>query len=321
MMTLATARAKFVNQATKTGDPYAADVLENINSVMERFQTMGKWKSCFVEIALTVYDGVVTLPRHCQSMMFYRKNNAPIAIKNQWFEWLQFGLGFREVDKCMSFAFDQGSRFCSFRDFAAPRKLRAKAMSGDDATIAVVFQGTTADGRRVYTDEPPATHPVNGAKVTLSGGVGTTTELFAAFEGFSKPATHDYVEIWTVNPVDSSDETLIALYEPGEIAPQYRRYKVGPLEGTDTMHAICKLQYVPLASDMDMLFPSNTGAIKNGLLALSFEDQAELEKSDGYWARAFGILNSELAQERGGANAPVVFNFDGGRQPKIGAMM
>jgi len=321
MMTLKTARQRFARLSAKSGDPYDAEVLTNLNGVLEQFQTKGLWKACFVEIALTAYDGIVTLPRQCQSMMFFRKNTSPMRIRNQWFEWLQFGLGFREADKAIGGIFDQGSRFCSFRDFAEPRKLRVKALGAGDATIEVTLQGTTSDGRRIYSTDAQATHPVNGEVLTLVAGTKDTTATFATFEGFSKPVTHDYVEIWTVDPDDATDETLIAVYEPGEEAPQYRRYKVGTIGASETMNAICKLQFVPLASEMDMLLPDNGNAIEMGLMARNFDLESEPERGEAYWAKAFGILNAELARERGGANAPVVFDFDGGRQPKIGAMM
>lgn len=319
MMTLKQGRTALWKAVKNAGDPYSPEVLETINLVQERFYTMGKWKGSYVEVQLTEYDGVVTLPRQCQSMLFYRQNNWPTGIKNQWFEWQKWGVGYREPDSRCNLveSFDQGPGFCSFRDFSSPRKLRIKALDVDDSIIVVTFQGTDSDGRRIYTTDNQATHPINGEQVTCVAGTGDTDFIFKRFTGFIKPVTHGYVEIWTINPDDNSDETLIAVYEPGETVPDYRRYKVGNI-GENAIWGLCKLKFVPLASEQDMIIPSNIGALKNGILALQLEDSGSgAQDTEYYWGKAYEILNAELAQERGGAKAPVVIDFGSMGQRKV----
>lgn len=320
MMTLKQGRTALWKSIKNAADPYDPIVLETINLVQERFYTMGKWKGAYVEVQLTEYDGVTTLPRQCQSLLFYRQNNWPTAIKNQWFEWQNWGVGYREADNNCNLveAFDKGPGFCSFRDFSEPRQLRVKALDGSDATITVTFQGTDEDGRRIYTDDSYATHPINGEQVTCVAGVGDTAETFATFTGFIKPVTHGYIEVWTINPDDNSDETLIGLYEPGEEVPDYRRYKVGNIGTNTSIFGLCKLKFVPLASEQDLIIPSNIGALKYGIRALQMEDQAASSNDIDYnWGKAFQILNAELAQERGGAKAPPVINFGSMGQCKV----
>lgn len=317
MVTVKTARQQVYGLIRKANDAYDPLVLDSINAVLERFHTMGKWKGSFVEVALTSYDGVITLPRQCETLLFFRKNSAPYLIKSQWFEWLQWGIGYRSQDHNLNHSYDQGSGFCSFRDFAEPRKLRVKTVSSEDNAISVTFQGIESNGRKIYTEDTEATHPVNGETVTLSGSSGDTTNTFANFTGFIKPVTHQYIEVWTINPDDNSDETLIGLYEPGEEVADYRRYKVGTHDDTVTLYGLCKLRYMSVASEQDLIIPPNMGALKNGIMALQFEEATEIELANQYWGQAFAILNSALNQDRGGANAPLVIDYSGARQRNV----
>lgn len=322
MITLKQARQATWKNIKGASDPYDPLVLETLNLVQERFYTMGKWKGSYVEVTLTEYDGVTTLPYRCQSLLFYRQNSWPTEIKNQWFEWQNWGVGYREADGCnLIEAFDKGPGYCSFRDFSEPRQLRIKTLEAADATISVTFQGTDSDDKRIYTTDAYATHPINGEVVACVAGEGDTTFTFKTFTGFVKPVTRGYVEVWTINPDDNSDETLIGQYEPGEEVPDYRRYKVGNAtqsNPTNVIYGLCKLRYTPLASEVDMVIPSNIGALKNGIMALQFEDSADgAQNTEYYWGKAFQILNAELSQERGGAKAPPVINFGSMGQRKV----
>lgn len=322
MMTLKQARKDLWKVVRGAGDPYDPLVLETLNKVLQTFHMNGKWKGSYVEVVLTEYDGVTTLPRQCQSLLFYRQNSWPTAIKNQWFEWQNWGVGYREADGCnLIEAFDKGPGFCTFRDFSEPRQLRIKTFETEDATISATFQGTDDDDKRVYTTDPDAIHPINGETVTCVAGTADTTFTFKTFTGFVKPVTRGYVEVWTINPDDDSDETLIGQYEPGEEVPDYRRYKVGnatQTNPTNTIYGLCKLAYTPLASEMDFVIPSNPIALEYGILARQYDMSADGEKNASYyWGKAFQSLNAELSQERGGAKSPPVFDFGAMGQRKV----
>lgn len=319
-MILKQARKALYKSIREARDPYDPAVLETINLILERIYTMGKWKRGYVEVSLTQYDGQVTLPRYCQSLLFYRQNRFPCMIKNQWFEWQQWGCGYRdESQQNLIESYDKGAGYCSFRDFSSPRQLRVKALEAEDAEISVTLQGIDSNDQRIYTTDPYARHPINGEGVTLTAGTGDTTFTFKEFKGFVKPVTRGYIEVWTINPDTNADETMIAVYDPGEENPDYRRYKVGNVDQTHiTLHGLCKLKYTPLQSETDIVIPDNVGALKQAITALQFEDASDTDgNSDKYWAKCFQILNSELAQERGGAQAIPQLNMGAQGQHKI----
>lgn len=322
MITLKQARAQLWKRVATAADPYDPIVLETLNKVINTFFLYGKWKGMYVEVELTEYDGVTTLPRQCQSMLFYRQNRCPSVIKNRWFEWQQWGLGYREADgQNLIEAYDKGPGFCSFRDFSEPRQLRVKTFHEADTNLAVTFQGTDEDDLRVYTSDPSAIHPINGEVVICGGGIGDTSTTFKTFTGFIKPVSYGYVEVWTINPDNDADETLIGQYEPGEEVPDYRRYKVGnatQTNPTNTIYGLCKLQFTPLASETDLVIPANIIALEYGIVARQFDMSAEGESNANYyWGKAYQALDAELSQERGGAQAPPVINFGSMGQRKV----
>lgn len=319
-MILSQARKQLYKSIREARDPYDPVVLETINLILERIYTFGKWKRSYVEVSLNQYNGEVTLPRYCQSMLFYRQNRFPCMIKNQWFEWQRWGVGYRDGENCnLIESYDKGAGFCSFRDFSSPRQLRIKSLEAEDADISVTLQGIDDNDQRIYTTDPYARHPVNGEGVTLAAGIGDTDFTFKTFTGSIKPVTRGYIEVWTINPDDNSDETMIGVYDPGEEVPDYRRYKVGNVDQTNiTLYGLCKLKFVPLQSETDIVIPDNIGALKQAIAALQFEDAVDTDgNSDKYWAKCFSILNSELAQERGGAQAIPQLNMGAQGQRKI----
>ena len=65
----------------------------------------------------------------------------------------------------------------------------------------------------------------------------------------------------------------------------------------------CKRRYVDLTGDSDTVFPDNVGALKLGLMSLSYEDKGDLDRAEQYFAKALSLLNGESKESRGGAQA------------------
>jgi hypothetical protein len=81
-----------------------------------------------------------------------------------------------------------------------------------------------------------------------------------------------------------------------------RTYKImGRCNGDINLRLSCKRRYVPLDSDDDIVTPDNEGALKLGLMSLSYEDNNDLERAEQYFAKALSILNGEVREARGGA--------------------
>ena len=87
-----------------------------------------------------------------------------------------------------------------------------------------------------------------------------------------------------------------------ETVPAYTSYRVPEYATEVTMvRALCKLAFVPVVADTDIVYPSSIRALKMGLKAVAREDAEDTAEADGWWARGIQLLDSERAEQDDGA--------------------
>lgn len=79
-----------------------------------------------------------------------------------------------------------------------------------------------------------------------------------------------------------------------------KKYRLN-YEAPDEVIGLMQRRFVLLANEDDDVVPSNIGALKNGLMALNYEDQNDLERAAAYWTQAMNLLNNETEAARGAA--------------------
>lgn len=83
------------------------------------------------------------------------------------------------------------------------------------------------------------------------------------------------------------------------------RYKI--LQNVDsgtTLEAILKRRFVYVSSDSDEISPSNLGALKHALLAITYEDEGDIQRSTAFWDECYNILQSSKQINRAGVTNP-----------------
>jgi hypothetical protein len=118
--------------------------------------------------------------------------------------------------------------------------------------------------------------------LALANGTTNTTQQYTKLPEIQKVVTTNSVSLYSVDTT-TSVATLIANYAPGETIPNYRQYRLG--WGTDgqLVRTLCKLKFEPAMSANDLILPSQIGALKLGLQALSFEDKIDPTNAGIYW--------------------------------------
>jgi hypothetical protein len=149
---------------------------------------------------------------------------------------------------------------------------------------------------------------IEGITVELDTTPVTTSQPFL-LTGVAKDATLGTV---TLSQVDGVTVTALSTYEPTETRPVYRRYKVGTITantGVDypAIRTLCKRRFIKLACDTDLVYPSDLGALKFGLIAWTYERQGafELEKAEMFWQKCYQVANQTLKQMRGNIRLPL----------------
>lgn len=92
------------------------------------------------------------------------------------------------------------------------------------------------------------------------------------------------------------------LVDQGENAEGKRVYKIGEKFGErdENVRCLLKRRFNILVAETDEVYPSNLGALKEGLHAVMMEDASDLQRAELHWKNSLGILNLELEEHHAG---------------------
>lgn len=311
-LTLTQARQKLYRYVSPTLD--AGLVTDKINSALERIYNSGKWKGLLTDVSFFNVSNppavwwvdqspkTITLPRQFQSVLGVTFNDIPRLTYPRWQEYMAGGGGSIVSGTGMQKIVDAGDGFLTWHDPAALFYPRFEITDPQDVGKTVHFTANDSAGNPVFDAAGN-----QGFTVTLtSQGVTFNSVAIAKITSIDKEITEGFVNLFAVNPSDSSQKAQIAGYEPTETVPSYKRYKLVGADFTNTINCLCKRRFVELvngADDDTVLIPSNEGALKMTLMALQYEDKNDLERAETYFQKAIQLLNSELKEDMG---APII---------------
>jgi hypothetical protein len=288
ILTVSSARSELLDIVVG-GNESEQNFLPLLNQVQERYFTMGRWPGTQVAIDYSTNNGYITLPRFVGSILGGRMNDVPAPVFGRLHEFALNGPGDGHSTFTVKMFMDMGDGFCTMIDLPKPSKL--KLLSSEDEHNNVGIRVSSAD-----TDGPIFSRPT---KLKIQVGE-TTSEVFSSVTRIVKPLTKGYLSLYAVDP-DTLVETLLSIFEPGELNPSYRRYRILGIEPDKSITVLCKRQYVPSLADSDLVYPPVIGALKHGLIALNYENNGDMERASGSWAMGLQILQGALREERGGA--------------------
>lgn len=305
--TLAVARDKLYKNISD--DAFSADVKDAINNACQRLIESGKWAGTMGNVDFaSVPSGYITLPRHYGTILASRIKDHPVRIEGKYYEYQATGPGKLSTDSGVGFLMDYG--FTPLETEITDAGTLRFLIHADDTVGArsIRVYGLDANGD-VITD----TNGVEGVNIEMSATTINSSHVFSKVTNVIKPATK-YPVIAQV--VVATVPTQIAQWEPLETAPQFRRYKVGEIEADEehpfVIETLCKRRFIPAEQETDFVIPGNLQALKMSILALKYEDENDLKAANDYWGMAYGILNGEMKEDRGGSKINVQFVFNGG---------
>jgi hypothetical protein len=311
MLTALTAKQHLSAYAGSNNDFY-----ERLGLVCERYLKNRNARGSKQMIALTIYtdvDGhaVVTLPRQFNTILAGNivrpgtalYNLAPLRIQNPWYANLPGGPGI-ESNLCIDSFVPINDRVTTFRDWTTAMYLRFK-FEQTEAAGKILVRGVLA-GTQIYSTDDG--NYIEGIAVSYSGSttVTTTQQFDLPPYGVIKPETKGRVWMYTW---DGTTETLVAVYDPTETLPAWRRYRVPSCTNSadnPTYIAVVKKEWLPIVDDNQVLPISNLGAIRNGLEALQCEDAKDRVRAKQLWQDGKELLSDEAFDDEGaGAIATV----------------
>lgn len=251
----------------------------------------------------------------------------PVAINNQFYEYLLFGDG-RQPRGCCANNTGGGSCgggdiyargfFPTFRDMTAGHLIRVRALdpldvSGNKRTL---IQGTDAFDHTITSLDPPVR--VQGVYLNIVSPFVDTPMPLNSLTGIQKDATNGPVQYWDVDPV-TAVETLILTMEGGEMVSGYPRYYLQDLPltccpvatgttPTVQVTALVKLNLVPVIAPTDYLLFQCMEAIMAECQSMRYDLQdlpASKAMAERSHKKAMGYLNGELTHYYGTQNPAV----------------
>lgn len=275
----------------------AAQVDAKLNQVAERFINGGKWRGTMTVVEIAVYDGQITLPNTVDTILGVSYAGRPSQVAPVWYQYLLNGPGEVALGFAGAGPIELADDRPVFRDPPGAVRLRAESAAAEAALAQIWVEALNAAGEDIYT-------PVGGTLVRgfpLVLGAALAGPQVTAIKGVVKPLTNGVVKLFMEDPATAGG-TVIGIYQPSETVPAYRRFNVAAQEGASPIRVLGKRAHVPAVANYDVLTPGNLGAYKLGLMALNYEDANDHALADGYWLRAFDLLNKE-SREFFGPNA------------------
>lgn len=245
----------------------------------------------------------------------------PIFIRNEFYEFLQFGRGF-QPEGCNSGCGQHLQTYerevvPTLSELSAPSYVRVYPTNNADVGKTVIIQGQDQNDKEVLAIDPQTGAATLGESITIVSPFATSTNVFKTVEAVQKDVTFGEVQLYQVN-ASTSVETPLSAMEPGEITGAYRKYFINGISRTccsqDPIQvlAMCKLDHVPVVSDQDYLRIQCLPAMLQEGQAIrmeAMENGNAQQLAVGHHAKALSLLNGELdhflGKERTAIKVPI----------------
>ncbi len=256
----------------------------------------------------------ITCPRDVARLINIDYCRLPVAVQNEFYEFLEFGAGLQITAACAQNcvspqAFDRaGVPLLSDMD-PTNQILRFYITDSSDVGKRILVQGKDANGNTVYSQDGNV--QVQGIFVNLASPFADAPLEFSEITGLQKDITTGVVRIYQVDQTTLGSE-LLSHMEPTEQVASYRRYFLGglprnccatdPTTTTVQVTAMAKLEYIPVIADSDWLIIQSIPALKEEAMAIRYSEMdapnaAALAKDRH--KNAIRILNGQLVHYLG----------------------
>lgn len=311
-MKITVAKAKDILSA------YAPDetiLVERINLLSEELLNRLNHKSSLKRARFAVTGRYWTLPWNFSGCLGFVMDHIPYRIMNQWWEMLPDGPGTPSTVGDWEKPIDQGDGFVVFKDLADVDAdgcyLKVVSSVNEDADQTILLKGPDANGDDVRTQDDQGAY-IDGERVAIDSTGAWSTNLFTDLQQVVKPKTQGRVKLYASATSGDSDPILVAIYQPDETDPCWRRYSLPTHTATTevTVEALCQVRHNWVENDDAVLPIGNMGALRDGLMALQAKDQGDTALYNQLMADAVQKLNDEHRRYHPAAQYPTLVQMN-----------
>lgn len=185
-----------------------------INQARRLMWNKREWNATAEYVCIACVDSCLTLPSRYEQIRLAWVNGNPASLADEWFNSTQWSKLYNQGNSCHRLITEVGGRHVLFRDYLThPYQIGVLAESPEDAGVELGFEA-----RNEYNSY---------LQINVTAGMtpemGKSEETAVSIRTVSKPKTKGRVRVYAYDPVLETS-TMIALYQPTEVNPWFRRF-------------------------------------------------------------------------------------------------
>lgn len=272
----------------------------------------GGWVSMLLSGTVTNGATYVTTPREICRLIVMAVCQKPIAIRNGFYEYLQFGRGLQpktcQGQGCGStlqaYERDTVPTLAPFSSDA--QTIRIYPTDSRDAGLRVLLKGTDNNDLTILTTDPGTGLSAPGEYLSLTFPFVDSANLYNSITGIQKDETYGPLQFFSVDPT-TTVETALSSMLPNEGVANYRRYLINGIPNSNLccytagqplqMEAQGRLDFVPVANETDYLTIQNVPALLEEAISIKYsrmDSGNAAQQSMLHHQRALQYLNGQL---------------------------
>lgn len=305
------------------------EFVEVLNEAMRRLNRRGNFFNTEELMEFCVYNGCITWPRIVGTVLGVRPcGRQSLELRNMWYNIVgprgdgyghNLGYGFRS-----SWTMKDAGTAPVYNDIMGEsgKYIRVYPTKIEDVGKTISFFGTDANGQPLQ--EKVGNIWRRGITLKLQAPFIQSTMLVRRISAVTKDITQANVLVYQVDP-DTGDQIDMALYEPSETNPNYRRSIIegfrhmdGPRDEVNgvrwkKVECLVKLQYVDVYADEDFLPIDCLDAIKFMIQSIRYDEAGDAQNAEVFKLKAIQELNFQLRDKFPGDQTSVRINPIGRR--------
>lgn len=276
--------------------------LERLNDVTEQLLRRGNWYGTEILARFCIHNCRVTYPRWVGTVLGLRFCRGHVSIpKNNWSAIVgPYTCGWSSCD--VTTIDDNPAPIYNEITGSTGKYIRYHVVKNEDIGKTITVYGTQYGGQ-------PLQELVDGVwqmglTLTAASPYVQSTVLVTKITSVVRQATQGMTYLYQVDAT-SGDLIDLAVYEPNETRPQYRRHMIKNMCGTSyytddndrrirTVDALIKLEFTPYVNENDFLLIDDFQALKYGFQAYQLDEANDDDGADRKWMRAISELNMDI---------------------------
>ena len=288
----------------------------------------GNWHKVVFNVLRT--DPYITLPPEYARMASIDVCGSPTRIENEWYEFLEAGIGLQQPCSdgstgcfagglwwgCAMGGFDRNCVSTAYDLIPTNQYIRVYVTdSRDIGASLLIYDALDQNGNGIYSTD--VSNLVNGFLLPFASPFSTSTSIVTSFSRIGKSVTFGDIVVVQVDAT-TGEELPLTRMKPWETNPALRRYFIkqlpnGCCNSTTSSNyaqvtAMCKLEFVPAINPTDYLIIGNIPALKEECESIRY---AEMDNAAGQQMsilkhrNAIKLLNQELTHYLGTAKPAI----------------